>query len=127
MKYEEIKDTQVNPYTYSCFFAFGYKQFEEEKIKAGIPDEEKIYSAGFGLYGTKEGIQEYFKAIDNESYRIAQECDPQEVYDYEFDNHECGYKEDDAEAIKIVVGYFGKEKAKNVIRRYACMDIEELF
>ena len=44
--------------------------------------------------------------------------DPQDVYNYEFGNHVCSYTCNDEEAIKIVVDYFGKERAKNVKRRF---------
>ena len=52
---------EINCYDYSCFFAFDKKQFEEGKEKAGIKDE-KIYAAGYGLYGTLDGIKKFLAA-----------------------------------------------------------------
>jgi len=53
------------------------------------------------------------------SKRIAEECNPQDVYDYEFANYECELIYDDEEAIQIVIDLFGEEQAKTVERRYA--------
>ncbi len=72
-------------------------------------------------------MDEYVKGIDANLARIPRECDPQDVYDYEYANHECGYCHEDTEAIKLVVSYFGQEIAKTVKRRNVCVAIEELF
>ncbi|MGL5913713.1 MAG: DUF7659 family protein [Bacteroidales bacterium] len=112
-----------------CFYAFGNEQFDKNKAAAGIADDEKVYHAGMWLYGTRDGITKYLKGIDEIIARIPKECNAQDVYEYEFDNHECGYTRDDTEAIKLVVSYFGEEVAKTVERRRGCRyrDIDELF
>ncbi len=114
---------------HECFFAFNLEQFAQGKKIAKIPDGEKIFRAGFGLYGTHDGLRRYFAGIDAITARIPLECDPQDVYDYEFDNHECGYTVDDKPAIKLVVSYFGEERAKTVKRRASCAHsrIDDLF
>lgn len=121
--YQELKNRQ--PELHECFFAFSNQQFEEGIRKAGI-EGKKILRAEGGLFGTQEGIQKLYSYYDENSKQISAECDPQEVYDYEFGNHECDYVGNDHEAIKIVSAYFDDEKAKTVKRRYAYTKIEEL-
>jgi hypothetical protein len=126
-KYIEIKNT--HPEMHKCFFAFNEKQFDEGKAKSGIQPDEKIYHQTAGLFGTREGLDKYRKDLDAILVRIPQECNPQDVYDYEFANHECGYLEDDTSAIRMVACYFGEEVAKTVERREGCVwaDIDSLF
>ncbi len=114
---------------HECFFAFNLEQFAYGKKNANIPDGAKIYHAGAGLYGTHDGLRRYYADIDAITARIPLECDPQDVYDYEFDNHECGFQHDDTDAIKLVVSYFGEERAKTVKRRASCAHgrIDDLF
>ena len=118
--YVEIKDKQ--PELFECFFAFSDDQFKEGLKKAGI-EGQKIYNGGAGLYGTKEGIKKLFADYDNIDTEVSENCDPQDVYNYEFDNHECSYTNDDEQPINIVVRIFGKEKAKEVKRRFAYTEI----
>jgi len=113
--YTQIKN--VEPILTDCFFAFSNVQFEEGMSKHNLKGQ-KICSAGAGLYGTREGIKTLFDFYENRSKEISKKCEPQEVYDYEFCNHECSYTNDDEEAIKIVIDIFGTERAKEVKRKY---------
>jgi hypothetical protein len=119
--YTQIKDQQ--PQLFECFFAFSNEQFTEGKIKAGIEDK-KILRGPAGLFGTQEGIKKLFADYDAIDKEIAENCNPQDVYNYEFDNHECSYTNDDQDPINIVVRIFGKERAKEVKRRFAYSKIE---
>lgn len=121
--YGVIKNRQ--PELFECFFAFSDKQFEEGVKKAGI-EGKKIYRGIGGLYGTQEGIQKLYNYYDELDKEIVANCDPQEVYEHEFWNHECSYVCDDEEAIKIVAATFGDEKARTVKRRFAYTKIEDL-
>ena len=110
-----------------CFFAFGKRQFEEAVKEKGL-EESKILSAGQGLYGTKEGIENYvnrrIKQIEDLYAETRERCTSQEVYDYEFANHECGYICDDEEAIKRVIEVFGVTRTGNEVkRRFGYYDI----
>lgn len=113
------------PELINCFFAFSNKQLEEG-IKKHNLEGVKIFSGGGGLYGTNEGIKNLLQFYDNQSEYIKNNCNPQEVYLYEFDNHECSYIGSDDEAIKIVVSYFGEDIAKSVKRKYGYTNIDEL-
>ena len=121
MNYQEIKEKQAP--MIECFFAFSNEQYYEA-IKENNLQDKKIYKSNYGLFGTKEGIDQFLAFYDNLSKEIAENCKPQDVYNYEFSNYECDYVCDDSEAIKIVISYFGKEKAKTVKRKYAYNEIE---
>ena len=123
--YKEIKDK--SPEMVKCFFAFDNQQFAENKEKAKIQEDEKIYqcNSGSGLFGTKEGIRGFWKFYDDQAVEIAEKCDPQEVYNHEYWNHECDYTGNDERAIKIVIDYFGTERAKEVKRKYGYFDIDD--
>lgn len=121
--YQELKEKQ--PAMINYFFAFGNTQFAENRKKAGLEDI-KIYSAGNGLYGTQEGLNRLYSFYEDNRKEIAEKCNPQDAYDYEFDNHECEYVGDDEEAIKLIISYFGNEKAKQVERRYEYQSIDDI-
>lgn len=113
-KYEEIKGRQ--PEFVECFFAFSNEQFEQG-IKEKKLEGKKILRAFGGLYGTQKGIQDVMDFYDNLSLEIAEKCTPEEVYQYEYNNHECGYIGDDSEAIKIVISYFGEDRTREFHRK----------
>jgi len=125
MNYLETKDE--HPTMEDCFFAFSNEQFAEGLERFNLKKED-IRSGGMGLYGTVEGIKKFMSFYDEQSKRIGEQCDPQQVYNYEFDNHECSYIGDDTEAIKLVVSYFGDERAKAVKRHNGCrvFEIEDI-
>lgn len=114
---------------YDCFFAFGNESFARGmKGIRPLNDGEKIYSFGVGGYGTKDGIERLFKFYEDMEARIKNECDPQEVYCYEYNNNECCIAFDgDIEAIRLVAGIWGVETAKTIKRRSALYRVEELF
>lgn len=120
--YTMIKDKQ--PELSECFFAFSNEQFTEGRKNAGLEGKKICALENIGLYGTRKGIKKLLADYDAIDREIAKNCDPQDVYDYEFDNHECSYTNDDEDAIGIVIRIFGTEKAKEVKRRFAYTDIK---
>ena len=123
--YKGIYDTPINASDYDVFFAFGTEQYKKALEKNGFSDEQ-IVSAGDGLYGTRDGLKAYFGAFEKLTERVAAECNPQDIYRYEFDNHDCEHICCDREAMKYVVSIFGMERAKKVKRRYGYISIEEI-
>ena len=121
--YEKIKNQE--PETIDCFFAFSNEQFNEGVKKANLESKE-ILRSKYGLFGTQEGISNFLGFYDKLSIEISEKCDPQDCYNYEFINYECGYVCDDEEAIKVVVSYFGEAKAKTVTRQYGYSNIDTL-
>lgn len=122
--YRQIKDQ--HPVMEECFFAFSQSQLAEGIKKMGL-EGKKLYNGGMGLIGTKEGIKKFMDFYDNNTKEVAENCDPQKVYDDEYDNHECGYTNDDQEAMKIVVATFGEERSKTVKRLHGYVLFDELF
>ena len=123
LTYVELKNKQ--PELEDCFFAFSKSQYAEG-VKEHNLEGKKLYATDCGLYGTKEGIKKFMSFYDANYDQIRATCDPQEVYDDEFINHECSYVGDDYKAIKITAGYFDEEKVRKVKRRCARVAIEDL-
>ncbi len=111
---------------YDCFFAFDGKQLEEGLTRIG-KTKDQVRSFGNGLIGTKEGFARYLEFIEKQNERIANECDPQEVYFDESNNHECMIAyEGDTAAIELVMDIFGNEIAKSLTRYNKLYSYEQL-
>jgi hypothetical protein len=110
-KYYEIKRDFGNYHNDEVFYAFSNEQFKEGMKK--IPEGAKVYQ-GFvgGQYGTKEGLTDMLYQLKIMKDKIKAECTPQDIYNYEYANHECGYTGDDSEAFQIVREYFPKADIK---------------
>lgn len=130
--YREIQDRiYTGPEMVDCFYAFGRSQMEEGIKKFGL-EGKKLYHAGAGLYGTDEGLRKYIEErvnqIEKSHEEIREKCTPQTVYNYEFDNHECGYIHDDTDAVRITLTIFGLERFKNEVkRRSAYCDVDAVY
>lgn len=119
-RYRELQEekSKQDCYRYDCFFAFSNQQFAEglKKIRP-LKEGEKLVSVGAGMYGTRDGVDKFFAAYDEIDKRIKQECDPQEVYFYEYNNHESMISWDgDAEPFKIIRRIWGDETAAKIVR-----------
>lgn len=131
-RYSELTNKLYNaPYDeLGIFCAFSAKQFDEDynrlveqgKIKEG--DKLVKYN---GFYGTKEAfdqLNDYYDAIHNE---IRVNCNPQEVYWREYNNHESFLSWDgDMGAIKVIIDEFGIETARQIKRLDAMYSIDEI-
>lgn len=132
-RYKEIRSGHPDCDEYGVFFAFSEEQFDravERLTKAGkIDGSSKLqyHPHISGLYGTKESIFAYLKFYMERDKRIPTDCDPQEVYFYEYNNHECMYDWDgDAEAINIIIDYWGADVARTIKRYNAAKTIEQI-
>jgi len=129
-RYVELQNKHPKTENYGVFFAFGSKQFEEgyqSLIDRGyIKQGDKVCSAGMGLYGKRTELDRYLAYYKDREKMIVAECDPQEVYFYECNQHECGYTWCDDDAVQVVAGYFGPEAAHKLVRIYAGSAIDEL-
>lgn len=115
---KELDECDVQKF--DMFFAYNNKQFCKglDTIRP-LVENESIYEFGLGVYGTKDGIDKYVAFCKNVKKRIAEECDPQEVYCYEFNNYESFIAYDgDANAIRLIAEYWGWDIAAK-IKRYS--------
>ena len=127
-RYHEIKEEtyNVNLANYDCFFAFNREQLEEGLKRIG-KTKDQIYKYGNGLFGTHDGFTRYMNYLERADERIKNECDPQEVYFYEFNNHECMIAyEGDTAAIELVMNIFGDEIAQTLTRYNKKYSYEQL-
>lgn len=108
------------------FWAFSTEQFKQQ-LKAKKLEGKPLCRVGGGLYGTHEGIEALEAYYASVRERIRTECNPQEVYFYECNNHEYMYNWDgDEEAIKLVLDYWGEDVARGIKRIKANYTIEEI-
>lgn len=107
------------------FFAFSDKQFEEGMKKL---NGKKVYRAKYGLFGTKEGLDKYFEYYNNKDKVIAERCNPQEVYYWEYNNHECMFDpyEGDAEPMRLIIDTWGEDVARKINRYGIVYSIDQL-
>ena len=104
--------------------------FSVEQLKRGIKDkhleDKKLYGKD-SLFGTKEALGALNAYYENIAERIKNECNPQEVYLYECNNHEYMYNWDgDEEALLLVIKYWGEDVASTIRRVRPVYSIEEI-
>ena len=97
------------------------------KLKPLLNKGEKIIQFMDDCYATPNGIKMMFEHEVFVKELIKKECDPQEVYYYEYNNYIC-YQNyyGDAEAIKTVYDIYGEEITRSIKRFNATISIEEL-
>lgn len=129
--YIELKNEHPDSKKYSVFFAFSNEQFAEGRkglVERGLmTEDETLYKASGGLFGTGSGIKSFLNYYKERTKMIVAECDPQEVYFYEYNNHESMISWDgDKDAIELIVGYWGKDVAKSLVRFSAFVNIDNI-
>lgn len=130
-RYIELKNEHPDSKKYGVFFAFSNKQFAEgrkELIELGhLKEDETLYKAPSGMFGTGPGITKFLNFYKEREKMIVAECDPQEVYFYEYNNHESMISYDgDKSAIELIADYWGKDVSKSIVRFSAFTDIDKL-
>lgn len=131
--YKQNRESHPNIENYACFFAFGREQFNRNlsaAISAGRikkSDQIKYHPHYSGLYGTQEGIRAFLAWYNERDSTLPTECDPQEVYFYEYNNHECMFAWDgDLDAIKIIIEIWGENAARKIQRIDASLSIDQI-
>lgn len=127
--YTQLKDEMYHRDFQGIFYAFSNEQYEDglKSIQHLRTDGDKIYRFGNGGFGLKKYINEMFEAYERQFQRIKNECDPQEIYFYEFNNYECCISYDgDLEAIKQIINIWGEDIARNINRIDGYNSIDEI-
>lgn len=117
------------------FFAFDTKGVNEgidTLRKRGLLKEgEKIFNYGCGCFGIEGSFEKRLEFINERKRRMIEECDPYEVYVYEYNNFECCIDYDgDQRAVEAVLGIYGLERTKAALegRRFnKCGTIEGIW
>lgn len=130
-RYWELYNQHPSTDGRACWYAFGQDQFDKAvaaKKNAGLlSDNDKVVAGGAGLYGTCEGIRGLLQFYDERNKVIAAECDPQEVYFTEYNNHECMYAWDgDLGAVQVILDIWGKDVAERLVRFSDCYSVDEI-
>lgn len=112
------------------FFAFSKEQYargvEGLKKRGFIQEESELRQGTAGAIGSAQSLSKMYEAYREIDRKIVAECDPQEVYFWEFNNHETPYGWDgDLEIMKIIVGLWGFETAVG-LKRYCKVNDKEL-
>ena len=72
-------------------------------------------------------MKKYLDRLHEYDDRIKEDCDPQEVYCWEYNNHESFLSWDgDMGAIQVIIDIWGADVAKTIKRRSVCYSIDEL-
>lgn len=126
-KYEAIRDEQYKHHHPEVVWEFSDVKRVLSELKPLLNEGEKIINFTNGGFATPKGLklmEEYWASIDQ---RIREECDPQEVYYYEYNNHEsCINMEGDTDAIEIILNIYGEEIARSIKRYSKCLTIDQL-
>ena len=133
-RYKEIQNEQNNADLngMGIFFAFTDKQYDEgyqDLIDRGIISrEDKIYRLPIsGGFGTKAGYEQMMNYYSSCTEKIRKECDPQEVYFYQWNNHECMIAYDgDLDAIRYIYNIWGEKVARNIVRYREFCSIDQI-
>ena len=130
-RYHELSALHPSTDGRACWFAFGQDQFDKAvaaKKNAGLlSDEDKIVHYGAGLYGTREALRSFLAYYDEREKMIREECDPQEVYFSEYNNHESMYAWDgDLGAMQVIIGIWGRDVAEGLTRYSVGYSVEQI-
>ena len=132
-RYLELKEINRNAPMdeFGIFFAFNKQQFEEgynKLVKNGkIEYGDKVVRGVGGAFGTEGAFDKLIEFYDRQDDAVKRECDPQEVYWYEYNNYECCISyEGDERAMLLVIDLFGAEACKSIKRFRAFYSLDQL-
>lgn len=110
--YHQIKEEERSFSDPCMFYAFSDEQFEQgmKIAKQHMQPGEKMLKGRYGMFATQAAYDRWVEHLNACDQRIKRECDPQEVYCYEYNNYECCISwEGDEEAYKVVRSIWGAD------------------
>lgn len=132
-RYLELKEINRNAPMdeFGIFFAFSKQQFEEgynKLVQSGkITYGDKVQRGPGGSFGIKGAFDKLDEFYNTQDEMVKKECNPQEVYWYEYNNYECCIDYDgDKRAIQFIIETFGEQAARSVKRFRAYYSIDEI-
>ena len=129
-RYQQLcnERSAIDTAKFDIFWAFSNQQFADGlKSIRPLKDGEKLVRIGAGGFGTRDGVDRYLKCLHEYDDRIKEDCDPQEVYCWEYNNHESFLSWDgDMGAIQVIIDIWGADVAKTIKRRSVCYSIDEM-
>lgn len=115
-RYIELEMKQYNYSNPEIFIAFTKEDLEDKAEQRGL-DLQEVFHFRYGICGTEKGYKQYLDDMKAIRKSIAAECNPQEVYYYEWNNHECHINlEGDLEPANIIRRIWGKETLAKINR-----------
>lgn len=110
-KYTEFRDEYSKYHNDGIEYVFGQDQWRDYLKRHNLTEEQAeatLVSDGYGGIGTKEAFKARDEYFDSVAKKISEQCNPDEIFEYEYWNHECGYTGDWSEALRITRAYFPK-------------------
>lgn len=131
-RYRELCDKQSNFTSPEITYIFAGSTEEanrkcDEWLKRICKTKDDIVVGPSGMVATKEAYKQWIDNINECNRLIKEECDPNEVYWYEFNNYECPINsEGDTRPIEFIIEIFGEEVARKIRRYRAFMTIDQI-
>jgi hypothetical protein len=126
-RYVELRGTQPNLSELGIFCAFTKEQYERGLASIEKREGKKVLCGPSGLFGYEESFDklcDFYQTIDE---KVKAECDPQEVYFYEYNNHECMINlEGDTPAIRVLLSYWEPAILESLTRLNDFETIDEI-
>lgn len=126
--YRKIREEQrtLKAEKFGVFFAFNQEQFREGVKACGYKKGDRILRWVAGAYGTAQAIKAYSDALNSFDERVKIECTPEEVFEHEFWNHECGLHGDISMPLQTTQAYFPEWMPSEELYRKLMREFREI-
>lgn len=111
-RYKQLTDMQCSFTHPEMKYAFGAEERAKiiRELYAKCKEGEKVQLSRYGMIATPAAVKAWNELFISTTQAIHDECDPQEVYCYEYNNHESFINWDgDEEPLRIVRSIWGED------------------